>query len=57
MRGHRRHLDLHVDTVEQGPGDAIAVTPHLLRAAIAALTAVAQMPAGAFLRCLFAKSE
>jgi hypothetical protein len=54
---HWRHLDLHADTVEQGPGDAIAVTPHLLRAAMAMLTAVAQMPAGAFLRCLFAKSE
>ncbi len=46
-----RHLDLHVDTVEQRPGDATAVTLHLLWGAMTAPAAVAQVSTGAGLRC------
>ena len=49
-----RQLDLNVDTVEQRPGDAFAVTLHLLGGAMTAPAGVAEMSAGASLRCPFA---
>ena len=41
------HLDVHVDAVQQRPGDAVQVAAYLRGGAAALLGAAAQVPAGA----------
>ena len=47
MRCDRRHLDLHIDAIEQRPRDAAAITRNLIGRATAAPAVVPEVTAGA----------
>src|SRR5262249_45819119 len=47
FRRHSRHLDVDVDTVEQGAGDAASIARHLIWRAMALAAVVAEITAGA----------
>ena len=53
---HRRDLDVEINPIQQRAGDAGTVEVHLPRGAPAIVHGIAQVAAGAGLRCHFAKS-
>ena len=53
----RRHLDMHVDAVQERPGETAAVALHLQRTAGAGTDAITQIPAGPLVRYLLQKNS
>ena len=54
---NRRHLDMHVDPVQQRPGQPAAVALHLKRTAGARADPITQKPAGTLVRYLLQKNS
>ena len=54
---NRRHLNVHVDPVQERPGETAAVALHLQRTAGAGTDAITQIPAGTLVRYLLQKNS